>query len=146
MQHTGPAKPIGPRYLGKPRGMQKGVRVLPGAAMLSKETSEHEATDSKGTGVREGISEDQLDHTARTPTKFLEEIELCNREKRTRSATSIQVEGQGGSIMEHTTQETVERTIFSEVHEKRYTLAGEAPICNGELFQDLGYQANTKSS
>jgi len=48
--------------------------------------------------------------------------------------------------MEHTTQETVERTIFSEVHEKRYTLAGEAPICNGELFQNLGYQANTKAS
>ncbi len=48
--------------------------------------------------------------------------------------------------MEHTTQETVERTIFSKVHEKWYTLAGEAPICNGELFQDLGYQANTKAS
>jgi hypothetical protein len=50
--------------------------------MISKETSEHEATDSKGTGRRGGISEDQLDHTARTPTKFLEEIELCNREKK----------------------------------------------------------------
>jgi hypothetical protein len=48
--------------------------------------------------------------------------------------------------MEHMTQETVERTIFSKVHEKRYTLVGEAPICNGELFQDLGYQANTKAS
>ena len=50
--------------------------------MLLKETSEHEATDSKGTGRREGISEDQLDHTARTSTKFLEEIELCNREEK----------------------------------------------------------------
>ena len=48
--------------------------------------------------------------------------------------------------MEHTTQETVERTIFSEIHEKRYTLAGEAPICNGELFQDFGYQSNTKAA
>jgi hypothetical protein len=48
--------------------------------------------------------------------------------------------------MEHTTQETVERTIFSEVHEKRYTLAGEAPICNGELFRDFGYQSNTKAA
>ena len=62
------------------------------------------------------------------------------------SATSIQVEGQGGGIMEHTTQETVERTIFSEIHEKRYTLAGEAPICNRELFQDFGYQSNTKAA
>ena len=77
---------------------------------------------------------------------FWRKLNFVTGKKRTRSATSIQVEGQGGSIMEHTTQETVERTIFSEVHEKRYTLAGEAPICNGELFQDLGYQANTKAS
>jgi hypothetical protein len=48
--------------------------------------------------------------------------------------------------MEHTTQESVERTIFSKVHEKRYTLAGEAPICNRELFQDFGYCANTPAS
>jgi hypothetical protein len=52
----------------------------------------------------------------------------------------------GGSIMEHTTQESVERIIFSEVHKKRYTLAGEAPIFNRELFQDFGYRANTPAS
>jgi hypothetical protein len=77
---------------------------------------------------------------------FWRKLNFVTGKKRTRSATSIQVEGQGGSIMEHTTQETVERTIFSKVHEKQYTLAGEAPICNGELFQDFGYQANTKAS
>ena len=66
--------------------------------------------------------------------------------KRTRRATSIQVESQGRLIMEHTTQESVERTIFSKVHKKRYTLAGEAPIYNGELFQDFGYRVNTPAS
>jgi hypothetical protein len=45
--------------------------------------------------------------------------------------------------MEHTTQESVKRMIFSEVHEKQYMLAGEAPICNRELFQDFGYCAHT---
>jgi hypothetical protein len=45
--------------------------------------------------------------------------------------------------MEHTTQASVKRAIFSEVHEKQYTMAGEAPICNGELFQDFRYCANT---
>ena len=77
---------------------------------------------------------------------FWEETKLRDQEKWTRSATSIQVEGHGGSIMEHTTQESVERTIFSKVHEKHYTLAGEAPICNGDLFQDFGYCANTLAS
>ena len=48
--------------------------------------------------------------------------------------------------MERTTQETVEQGIFSEVHNKRYMLAGEAPICNGDLFQDFGYLANTPAS
>ncbi len=48
--------------------------------------------------------------------------------------------------MERTTQESVEQGIFNEVHNKRYTLAGEAPICNGNLFQDFGYLANTPAS
>jgi hypothetical protein len=63
--------------------------------------------------------------------------------KKTRSAMSIQVKGQDGAIMERTTQDAVEQTIFSEIHEKRYTLAGETPICNGNLFQDFGYTAMT---
>jgi hypothetical protein len=37
----------------------------------------------------------------------------------------------------------VEQTIFSEIHNKRYTMAGEAPICNGDLFEEFGYTSNT---
>ncbi len=48
--------------------------------------------------------------------------------------------------MKRTTQETVEQEIFSEVHNKQYTLAGEVPICNGNLFQDSGYLTNTPAS
>ncbi len=48
--------------------------------------------------------------------------------------------------MERTTQETVKQGIFSKVHNKQYTLAGEAPICNGNLFEDFGYLANTPAS
>jgi hypothetical protein len=63
-----------------------------------------------------------------------------------RSATSVQVEDQSGAILDHTTKEMVEDNIFSEVHNKRYTIAGEAPICNGELFKDFGHMANTPAS
>jgi hypothetical protein len=63
--------------------------------------------------------------------------------KKTHSATSIQVEGQDSTIMERTMQDAVEQTIFSEIHKKRYMLAGEAPICKGNLFQDFGYTAMT---
>jgi hypothetical protein len=77
---------------------------------------------------------------------FWRQLNYVTGKKRTRSATTIQVEGQGGAIMERTTQETVKQKIFSEVHNKWYTLAGEAPICNGDLFRDFGYLANTPAS
>ncbi len=63
-----------------------------------------------------------------------------------RHEPNIQVECQGGAIAERTTQESVEITIFSEIHDKRYTLAREVPICNGNLFEDFGYLANTPAS
>jgi hypothetical protein len=59
---------------------------------------------------------------------------------------TIQAEGQGGTIMERTMQDTVGQSIFSKVHEKRYTLAGEALSCNGALFTDFGYTTNTPAS
>ncbi len=77
---------------------------------------------------------------------FWQKLNYVTGKKKTRSTTTIQVEGQDGAIMERTTQDTVEQLIFSKVHEKRFTLAGEAPICNGALFQDFGYTANTYSS
>jgi hypothetical protein len=45
--------------------------------------------------------------------------------------------------MEKTTQEAVEQSIFSEKHNKRYRLAGKAPICNSDLFNNFGYTATT---
>jgi hypothetical protein len=48
--------------------------------------------------------------------------------------------------MEWMTQDMVEQTIFSEIHDKRYTQAGKAPIYNGALFHDFGYLANTPAS
>jgi hypothetical protein len=74
---------------------------------------------------------------------FCRRLNFVTGKKRMQSATTIQVEGIDGTISERNMQETVESTIFSEVHEKRYTLAGEAPICNGALFQDFGYTAGT---
>jgi hypothetical protein len=80
------------------------------------------------------------------PCNFWRKLNYVMGKKRTHSTTSIQVEGMDGAIMERTTQDTVEQTIFSKIHEKRYRLAGKAPICNGELFQDFGYTVNTPAS
>jgi hypothetical protein len=65
---------------------------------------------------------------------------------KTCSATTIQVKKQGKVIMGCNTQDTIKQLIFSKVHNKQYTLAGEAPICNGMLFQDVRYTASTPTS
>jgi hypothetical protein len=74
--------------------------------------------------------------------RFWWKLNYVMGKKRMHSVTSVQVEDQSGAILEHTTKEMVEDSIFSEVHNKRYTMAGEAPICNGELFKDFGHMAN----
>jgi hypothetical protein len=63
--------------------------------------------------------------------------------KKTQSAISIQVEGKGGAILDHSTQERVKQIIFSKIHNKQYTMAGETPIYNGEWFNKFGYTSNT---
>jgi hypothetical protein len=77
---------------------------------------------------------------------FWQRLNYVTGKKRMRSATTIQVEAKRGAILERTTQDAVENTIFTKIHEKRYTLAGEAPICNGESFNQFGYMANTPAS
>jgi hypothetical protein len=77
---------------------------------------------------------------------FWHKLNYITGKKKTRSATTIQVEEQGMVMMERNTQDTVEQLIFSKVHKKQYILAGEAPICNGMLFQDFGYNARTPAS
>jgi hypothetical protein len=66
--------------------------------------------------------------------------------KRIRSTTSVQVEEPTGLVSERSTHKTVEDAIFSEVHEKQYMLAEEAPVGGGKLFEDFGYVANTPAS
>ena len=66
--------------------------------------------------------------------------------KRTWSTTTIQDQDQFGAIMERNRQDSVKQSIFQEVHKRRCTLAGEAPICNGTLFREFGYTANMSAS
>jgi hypothetical protein len=73
---------------------------------------------------------------------FWQRLNFVTGKKKTTSATNIQVKSLGGAIMEQKTQDAVEHSIFSMVHDKQYTLAGEVPICNGTPFQDFGYLAN----
>ncbi len=58
----------------------------------------------------------------------------------------MQITRESGMVAELDTQEPVEDAIFVEVHGSRYTLAQGAPICQGKLFEDFGYLANTSAA
>ncbi len=77
---------------------------------------------------------------------FWRRLNFVTGKKHTRSAMSVQVEEQPGIFSESSTKETVEGAISREVYNKQYTLAKEAPICSGKLFNDFGYVANTPAS
>jgi hypothetical protein len=77
---------------------------------------------------------------------FWQRLNFVTGKKQTCSATSVQVEEQSGLVSESTTKDMVEEEIFREVHEKQYTMAKEAPICSGKLFDDFGYIANMPAS
>jgi hypothetical protein len=77
---------------------------------------------------------------------FWRQLNYVTGKKCTRSTTLVQVEEQLGLVLESTTKDTVEAAIFREVHDKRYTMAKEAPICSRRLFDNFGYMANTPAS
>ena len=54
----------------------------------------------------------------------------------------VQVMGEEGETIELTTQEEVQEAIWNEVHQSRYHLAEEAPICQGALRGQFGYNAD----
>ena len=62
------------------------------------------------------------------------------------SPTSVQVPRYGSEdqVDEHTNQATVHEAIWANIHYKRLYLAEEAPICQGQLRSDFGYNAATQ--
>ena len=63
-----------------------------------------------------------------------------------RSVQAVQVEQADGTIVEHTNQADIEEAIWSNIHRRRFFLAEEAPICQGQLRGEFGYSANTAAS
>ena len=74
---------------------------------------------------------------------FWGRIRFAFGKKQGRSVSTVQVEDAGGNITEHSGQREVQAAIFSEIHQKRFFLAEQAPICNGWLRDAFGYTATS---
>ena len=65
-------------------------------------------------------------------------------QKRTPAPTTADTIGKVGNKVECTTKETVEEAIHGKIN-PRFSRAKSAPMCNGPLFELLGYNADTKA-
>jgi hypothetical protein len=74
---------------------------------------------------------------------FWTKLHFACGKKRGGSLMSIQVEGENDTVVEHTTQDSVEKAIWDNIHLKRFYLAEAAPICNGPLRNNFGYSATS---
>jgi hypothetical protein len=59
------------------------------------------------------------------------------------SVQLVQVEDEDDNIEEFTTQEEVHEAMWSYIHQKRFYLAEEAPICHSPLQETFGYNADS---
>jgi hypothetical protein len=53
------------------------------------------------------------------------------------------VKNAAGETVEYKTQPEVQDAIWKEVHQSRYHMAEEAPICQGKLRGEFGYGAES---
>ena len=63
-----------------------------------------------------------------------------------RSVREVKVRMEDGTARVATTQSEVERTIWSNIHGKRFHIAEQAPICQGRLRGEFGYMSDTKAA
>jgi hypothetical protein len=62
------------------------------------------------------------------------------------SCFKVQVEQEDGTVKEHSSQEDLQNTIWTNIHRKRFYLAEEAPLCSGPLRGQFGYNAITPTA
>jgi hypothetical protein len=65
---------------------------------------------------------------------------------RGRSILAVQVEDGASGVIDNKTEEEVQEATFNEVHQKRYNLAEEAPICQGKLRGKFGYTSTSPTT
>ena len=77
---------------------------------------------------------------------FWSQLKYSCGKKKGGSPTSVQVEGPLDTILEYNTQESMNKAIFDNIHNKRFHLAEAAPICNGTLRGEFGYNAISQTA
>jgi hypothetical protein len=75
---------------------------------------------------------------------FWRRVKCAMRKHRGGSVQAVQVEPEDGDLIEFTMQAEVHEAIWSNIHQKQFYLAEEAPICNGPLRDEFGYNIDSE--
>ena len=70
-------------------------------------------------------------------------LNFATNKPKGRSARVVSDEVGDGEVIEFEGKSAVEQAIFNEIHQKRFYLAEQAPICKGEMRDAFGYLATT---
>eukprot|EP00804_Cyclotella_cryptica_P004495 CCRYP_017638-RA/>CCRYP_017638-RA protein AED:0.30 eAED:-0.69 QI:0/-1/0/1/-1/0/1/0/265 len=76
---------------------------------------------------------------------FWRKLNWALGQRRGSSVNPVQITNSEGVVEDFNTQAAVQNAIWEKIHRERYHLAEEAPICQGRLRGDFGYNANTAS-
>lgn len=77
---------------------------------------------------------------------FWRRMKFAMSQKQGQRVRTVQRTLTDGSVEELTSQGAVEHTIWEEIHGKRFHLAEQAPICQGQLRGEFGYMASSPSA
>ena len=66
--------------------------------------------------------------------------------RRSRSVKVVQVENDDGTITDLEGKDVIEKAILSRIHDTRFYLAEQAPICQGTMRGKFGYLAINDAS
>ena len=73
-------------------------------------------------------------------------LNFSMKKRKGRSVTLVTTATEDGDITEHSGQAAMQEAIWSEIHDQRFYLAEQAPICQGRLREDFGYLAQTQTA
>ena len=63
-----------------------------------------------------------------------------------RSARVVSEKTDDGNIVEYEGQKNVEEAIWSNIHNERFYVAEQAPICQDRIRGEFGYQSDTPAA
>ena len=113
--------------------MQEKVQLLPQTWSSTPKKTSYRSTEKR---ILEIISREKQ-------RSYWRRLNFATSKPRGRSVRVVSKESGDGAIIEHEGQSAVEKAIFEVIHNKRFYLGEQAPICKGSIREAFGYLATT---